>query len=99
MLRPAPRENLPVPTVFDHTLNHGSDAEFYLRSLLETRDRSVRQPVYFSEKDVFSRDENGELYADVEKLINALPVEAGNSQPVDRGNSQPVDSQESDRVW
>jgi len=72
------------------------------RSLLETRDRSVRQPVYFSEKDVFSREENGELYADVEKLINALPVEAGNSQPVDRGNSQPVEegnSQESDRVW
>jgi len=66
------------------TLNRGSDAEFYLRLLLETRNQGVRQPVYFSEKHVFSHDENGELYADVEQWINALPVEEGNSH---------------DRVW
>lgn len=85
------------------TLDPGSDAEYKLKALLETRNQGVRRSVNFNdEKHILSYDENGELYVDVEKWINALPVEAGNSQPVDRGNSQPVEqenSQESDRVW
>jgi len=74
------------------TLNRGSDAESQLRSLLDTRNQGVRKPVNFNdETHVLSYDRNGELYADVEKWINAVPVEEGNSQPVDRGNSQELD--------
>jgi hypothetical protein len=76
------------------TLKPGSDAQYYLQSLLETRTHGVRKPVYLSgeKQEVLSRDENGELYADVEEWIKVLEEE--NSQPVDRGNSQ-----ESDLVW
>ena len=78
------------------TLKPGSDAQFYLDSLIGIRNGSGAV-LQLNEGEVFSYDENRELYANVEEWIKELSVEEGNSQPV-----QPVEeenSQDSETLW
>jgi len=73
------------------TLKPGSDAQFYLDSLIGIRNGSGAR-LRLNEGQVFSYDDNLELYANVPEWINLLPVQEGNSQPV-----QPVEEENSEK--
>jgi hypothetical protein len=71
------------------TLRSGTNAQEVLTRLLDIRRGAGRStPIQLSNEQIFSYDERGELYADVENLIQALPVESESKiQPIGAGNT------------
>ncbi|AFY79309.1 hypothetical protein Ple7327_4178 [Pleurocapsa sp. PCC 7327] len=72
------------------TLRAGTNAQQVLTRLLDVRRGAGRStPIQLSNEQIFSYDERGELYADVENLIQALPVESEKKiQPIESRNTE-----------
>lgn len=71
------------------TLKAGVNAQEVLTRLLDIRRGAGTAPIQLSTNQIFSYDDQGELYADVENFIQALPVEPDkNIQTIESGNTE-----------
>jgi hypothetical protein len=71
------------------TLKPEVNAQEVLTRLLDIRRGAGTAPIQLSNNQIFSYDAQGELYADVEKFIQALPVESESKiQTVESENTE-----------
>lgn len=89
------------------TLKAGTNADDTLRQLLDTRTRGSGKPISLSNHQLYSYDKEGELVADIDNLIQALPPVADKDiQEIQtprqlrlQPSSHPQPQTQPERVW